>query len=140
MIESFKRPYFLLVAVSNLYSIFGLLFLKWSVADLFFWFWCELVLIGIILVVLTAVWSRVDFSLPLGKLTPFFTAFGVLVILFYTTLFAGVAYMGEWRAWSRFPEFLADKEPGIVALVVCSAIYFIIQNSAARLPLSIRSP
>lgn len=126
MLEQFKRPALLPVLVSNLYSMYGVLFLNWSVADIFFWFWCELVLTGLMLVVLTMFWVRVDKTTNPGllKLAPFLTIFSFLMILFYASLFSALAYKGEWQSWDRFPEFLADKSIGLLMMVISYAIYF----------------
>lgn len=126
MFERFKRLVFLPVLVSNLYSMYGVLFLNWSVSDIFFWFWCEFVLTGITMIVLTMFWVRADKALhpDLAKLTPFLTSFSFLMILFYASLFTALAYKGEWKTWDRFPEFLADKKIGLIATVVSYAIYF----------------
>src|SRR5512143_1805299 len=125
MFENYKRLVFLPVLVSNLYSIYGVLFLGWSVADVFFWFWCEFVLAGVILVVLTTIWSRLDKSLhpAMARLAPWLTAFSFLLVLFYASLFTAMAYKGEWKSWSRFPEFLADKRIGLLATIACYAVY-----------------
>ena len=125
MFDKFKRLVFLPVLVSNLYSIYGVLFLNWSVADIFFWFWCEFVLAGITMIILATIWSRADKSLhqDLARLAPFMTLFSFVMILFYATLFTALAYKGEWKSWARFPEFLADKKMGLLATAVSSVIY-----------------
>jgi hypothetical protein len=124
--EQFKRLALLPVLVSNLYSMYGVLFLNWSVADIFFWFWCELVLTGLMLVILTLFWVRVDKTTNPGmlKLAPFLTVFSFLLILFYASLFSALAYKGEWQSWDRFPEFLAGKSIGLLMVVVSYGIYF----------------
>ncbi len=126
MLEQFKRLALLPVLVSNLYSIYGVLFLDWSVADIFFWFWCELVLAGLMLVILTMFWVRVDRTTNPGlrQLAPFLTIFSFLLILFYASLFSALAYKGEWQSWNHFPEFLADKRIGLMMVVVACGIYF----------------
>ena len=122
MLERFKRLVFLPVLVSNLYSMFGVLFLDWSVADIFFWFWCEFVLSGMTSFVLLMVWLPVEKSrntafAGMAKIMPYLFGFSFLYLLFFATLFAGVAYKGEWKSWERFPEFIADKEIGLAMLI-----------------------
>jgi hypothetical protein len=126
MFDQFKRLVFLPVLVSNLYSMVGVLFLNWSVADVFFWFWCEFVLTGLTMIVLTVFWSRADKSLLPGpaKLSPFLASFSFLVVLTYASMFSGLAYKGEWKSWDRFPELLADKTVGLLAIIVVGGIYF----------------
>src|SRR6267143_3809822 len=112
MFEKFKRLVFLPVLVSNLYSMYGVLFRNWSVADLFFWFWCEFVLTGITTVILTLFWAHVDKAVHpnLVRLAPFLTAFSFLLILMYASLFTGLAYKGEWKSWDRFPELWSTRK------------------------------
>lgn len=126
MFEKFKRLVFLPVLISNLYSIYGVLFLNWSIADIFFWFWCEFVLTGLMMIILTCFWARAHkVTHPnLARLDPLPTAFSFLLILFFASLFTVLAYIGEWQSWNRFPEFLADKKIGLVATVVCYLFYF----------------
>ncbi len=82
MFEKFKALALLPVLVSNLYSMYGVLFLNWSVADLFFWFWCEFALTGITMIVLTLFWVHADkASHPnMIKLAPLLTSFSFLLI------------------------------------------------------------
>jgi hypothetical protein len=126
MFERFKRLALLPVLVSNLYSMYGVLILNWSVADLFFWFWCEFVLTGLMMIILTMFWVHVEkVSHPnMTKLAPLLTSFSFLLILFYASLFTALAYKGEWKSWDRFPEFLAGKKTGLLATIVSYAIYF----------------
>jgi hypothetical protein len=125
--HSLKRLVFLPVLVSNLYSLYGVVFLNWSVADIFFWFWCEFVLCGMILNVLTVFWARADKALPPGivKLAPALNSFAFLLILFYASLFTAVAYRGEWNAWDRFPDFLKDKTIGLLVTTGSYLFYFV---------------
>ena len=125
--DKYRRLVFLPVLISNLYSMYGVLFLNWSVADLFFWFWCEFVLTGITMIVLAIIWSRADKSLHpnLAKLTPFVTLFSFVMVLFYASLFTALAYKGEWKTWDRFSEFLADKRIGLLATAISYALYFV---------------
>ncbi len=126
MFEKFKALALLPVLVSNLYSMYGVLFLNWSVADLFFWFWCEFALTGITMIVLTLFWVHADkASHPnMIQLAPLLTSFSFLLILFYASLFTALAYKGEWKTWDRFPEFLVGKKIGLLAIIVSYAIYF----------------
>jgi len=127
MFKQFTQMGILAVLISNLYSICGVLFLNWSVADLFFWFWCEFVLVGVTMIVLTLFWVRVDkTSRPeMAKIAPFLTVFSFLLILFYATLFTGMTYMGEWKSWNRFPEFLTGKKIALLALALVFAGYLV---------------
>ncbi len=126
MLDRFKWLVLLPVIVSNLYSMFGVLFLGWSVADIFFWFWCEFVLSGITSFILLMVWLPIEKNrhtaiAGMAKIMPYMFGFSFLYLLFFATLFAGVAYKGEWHSWGRFPEFLADKEIGLVVIVATYA-------------------
>jgi hypothetical protein len=47
-----------------------------------------------------------------------------LYLLFFATLFAAMAYKGEWESYSRFPQFFADKEIGLVA-TIASYVFFL---------------
>jgi hypothetical protein len=115
------------VVTSALCSGWGLLFLKWSVADLYFWFWYEFTVAGLMLFALLLVWNRFepkwDNVLTRG-MSPlwFLVAFGM--VLFYATLFAILAYMGEWKSWHNFPKFLAGKEVMLAATFIAFALFF----------------
>jgi hypothetical protein len=118
---------FLPVLVSNLYSIFGVLLMRWSVADIFFWFWCEFVLSGITSFVLLLAWLPIEknrnaITAGTARITPFLFGFAFLYLLFFTTLFAALAYKGELKTWEHFPQFIADKEIGLAATVVAYAL------------------
>ena len=130
MMDRFKRLVLLPVLVSNLYSMFGVLILNWSVADIFFWFWCEFVLSGITSFVLLMVWlpiekTRDQVIARMAGAMPFMFGFAFLYLLFFATLFAGMAYKGEWHSWSRFPQFLANKEIGLVVTVATYAFVLV---------------
>ena len=120
MFDQFKRLVFLPVLVSNSYSMYGVLFLHWSVADIFFWFWCEFILSGLTTFVLMMFWLRVEKKLhrSLAKIAPFLFGFSFLYLLFFATLFAAMAYKGEWKSYDRFPLFLADKKIGLLATIL----------------------
>ena len=105
------------VLTSNLYPIYGVVSVHWSVADLFFWFWCEFVLAGITTFVLVMAWPNAQKVVP-KKLAAFTFGFAFFLILIFATLFAGLAFKGEWGSWSRFPQFLANKEIGLAFLIV----------------------
>jgi hypothetical protein len=85
-------------------------------ADLFFWFWHEFVLSGIMLFALLLFWGRVDKSLPSGvrSMMLVFFLFSFLLILFYATLFTAGAYRGEWKTWDTLPDFLAGKKLNMI--------------------------
>jgi hypothetical protein len=53
------------------------LFLHWSVADIFFWFWCEFILAGITSFVLLMFWRRVEKNPDPGiaKIAPYLFVF-----------------------------------------------------------------
>ena len=125
MFERFKRLVFLPVLVSNLYSMYGVLFLQWSVADLFFWFWSEFVFMGVTTFVLTLYWVQTEKTLHRGVLknSPFLFLFAFLAVLFYATMFAALAYKGEWKSWDLFPQFLADKEIGLIATFISFVVF-----------------
>jgi Family of unknown function (DUF6498) len=130
MMDRFKRLVFLPVIVSNLYSMFGVLFLGWSVADIFFWFWCEFVLSGITSFVFLMAWlpiekKRDQVIARMAGAMPFMFGFAFLYLLFFATLFAAVAYKGEWHGWGRFPRFLADKEIGLAAIIATYAFVLV---------------
>lgn len=120
MFKKAKRLAFLPILVSNLYSIIGVLFLHWSVADIFFWFWCEFVLAGITTFVLLFFWRKIEknFNGSIARLAPWLFGFSFLYLLIFATMFAGVAYRGEWKSYDRFPQFFADKEIGLAATAV----------------------
>jgi len=127
MMDRFKRLVFLPVFVSNLFSMFGVLFLGWSVADIFFWFWCEFILSGLTSFALLLAWLPIEKSrhtaiAGMAKIMPYMFGFAFLYLLFFATLFAGVAYKGEWKSWDRFPQFFADKEIGLVVTIVMYAV------------------
>jgi hypothetical protein len=126
MFEKRRRLALMPVLVANAYSMYGVLFLHWRVSDLFFWFWCEFVLAGIILVALTSLWARVDGAFPptLARFAPLITLVSFLWVLMYASMFTAIAFKGEWRSWDRFPEFFADKRIGLVATILSFAIYF----------------
>jgi len=115
------------VATSALCSGWGLLVLKWSVADLFFWFWYEFTVAGLMLFVLVLVWNRFeprwDNVICRGS-SPFMFLFAFGMVLFYATLFASIAYMGEWKSWHNFPKFLAGKEVMLAATFIAFAVFF----------------
>jgi hypothetical protein len=120
-----QLPLFALLPIpaSNLYSILGVMIWNWSVADLFFWFWCEFVLAGITTFVLLLLWPTTNNRVP-KSLAGWTFGFAFFYILFFVTLFAAVAYKGEWGSWSRFPQFLAQKRIGLAFLIVSFAILF----------------
>jgi hypothetical protein len=125
--DQFKRLVFLPILVSNLYSMHGVLFLNWSVADIYFWFWCELILAGITSFVFLLAWRPFEKKLSKDMLTmmPYLFGFSFLFILFYATLFTALAYRGEWHDYDRLPEFLADKRIGLLAMVLSYAVFLI---------------
>jgi Family of unknown function (DUF6498) len=130
MLNKFKWLMFLPVSVSNLYSMYGVLFLNWSVADIFFWFWCEFVLAGITAFVLMMIWVPAEKKANkviarLAPMMPYAFGFSFLYMLFFASLFAGVAYKGEWESWNRFPQFFADKTTGLLATVPSYAIILV---------------
>lgn len=120
MFKEAERLAFLPILVSNLYSIIGVLFLNWSVADIFFWFWCEFILAGITTFVLLFFWRKIEknFNGSIARLAPWLFGFCFLYLLVFTTMFAGAAYKGEWKSYERFPQFFADKEIGLAATVI----------------------
>jgi hypothetical protein len=65
-------------------------------------------------------WLRVQKDHPksITGMGTFLFMFGFLLILFYATLFAAMAYRGEWGSWNRFPEFMADKKIGLLAMIL----------------------
>ena len=127
MFNNLKRWVFLPMLVSNTYSIYGVLFWNWSVADIFFWFWCEFVLSGITSYVLIIFFRRIQTDLPngLGSLAPWLFGFSFLYLLFFATLFAAMAYKSEWKSYDRLPQFLADKEIGLLATVLSYAVFVV---------------
>jgi hypothetical protein len=120
MLEKIKRLAFLPVLVSNLYSIIGVLFLHWSVADIFFWFWCEFVLAGITTFVLLFFWRNRDKTANrnIATLAIYGFGFSFLYLLIFATMFAGMAYRGEWKSYDRLPQFIANKEIGLAAIAI----------------------
>lgn len=113
------------VLISNFVAIVGLLWLGWKVADLFFWFWYELALTGATLVLLATVWSftgtPADRSQVKNKPLPALGA--CALILLYATMFFGMAYVGEWERWARFPEFLQGKILGLLGTLGVHVLY-----------------
>ncbi len=116
------------VVTSNLCSMWGLLFLHWDVADLYFWFWYEVAVAGLIVVVLVILWNRGETTpgnIRARRNTVFSTLLAYALVMFYASLFTGLAYMGEWKSWHRFPEFIAGKELEMAAVVVAFGIGFL---------------
>ena len=132
MLDKFKRLVFLPVLVSNLYSIYGVLFLHWSVADIFFWFWCEFILAGITSLIFLLFWRRVETNLPksMSQMAPYVFGFSFIYLLFFATLFTAMAYKGEWKSYDRLPEFLADKKIGLAATVL--SYFFFLGKTLAK--------
>jgi len=127
MANRISRLVFLPVAVGIAYSVVGVLFLKWSVADLYFWFWAEFVMVGVIAVALVQILLR-HTAEPVARyagVLRFSVPFSFLLLLFYATLFAAMAFKGEWKTWDRFPEFLRDKWVGLTATVIAQLICFV---------------
>lgn len=118
MPDNYKRWVFAPMLVSNVYSTYGVLFWNWSVADVFFWFWCEFVLSGITSFLLIMFWRNIQTDLPKGirGVAPWLFGFAFSYLFFFATLFAAMAYKGEWKSYDRLPEFLADKEIGLLAM------------------------
>lgn len=118
------------VLAANLYSQYGMVFLNWNVADLYFWFWCEFMLAGI---------ATVAFMpfLPAPKpytrgIMALAFVFAFLFISIFASMFAGMAYMGVWKTWSRFPEFFADKKAGLLLTVgsyFLVSLFVVVQRS-----------
>jgi hypothetical protein len=108
--------------------MYGVLFWNWSVADIFFWFWCEFVLSGITSFVLLMFWRCIETSLPkdFANLAPWLFGFTFLYLLFFATLFAAMAYKGEWKSYDRLPQFFADKEIGLLATVMSYAVFLVL--------------
>ncbi len=127
MFDNLKRWVFLPILISNVYSMYGVLFWNWSVADIFFWFWCEFILSGIMSFVLMMFWRRIQTNLPkgLGGLAPWLFGFAFLYLLFFATLFTAMTYKGEWKSYDRLPQFLADKEIGLLATVTSYVILLV---------------
>src|SRR2546430_11347250 len=113
------------IIVANMYSVSGVLLFNWSVADLFFWFWCEFVLAGITTFALLASSSHIDKPFDSGGTTIFVFGFSFLLILVFATMFAGLAFKGEWKSWERFPIFFADKKIGLIATALAYALLFL---------------
>lgn len=115
--RSFDGLTLLPILVSNLYSIYGLLFLNWRVSDIFFWFWCDLLLIGGATILARV---RIEYKMPSRGFKPTIsmTIFSFSFLMLYATIFTGLAYKGEWYSWSRFGDFLDDKIPGLISTMV----------------------
>ncbi len=115
------------VLVSNLVSIAGVLFFNWKVADLFFWFWFELTLTGVTLVLLATVWACTGTPEQRSqiKVKPMISLFAFAMVLLYATMFFGLAYLGEWERWGRFPEFLDGKGASLLGTAAFYALYLV---------------
>jgi len=119
--------------LSNLYSLWGILFRGWSVASLFFWFACEFLLVGVSTFILGRAWRGVGRELPkkireLGS-PSFLLVF--LGVLFYASIFTAIALKGEIGSRDRLPDFLRDKVPGLAGNLLMFA---------ASLALTLRKP
>jgi hypothetical protein len=127
MSHNLKRWVFAPMLVSNVYSMYGVLFWNWSVADVFFWFWCEFVLSGITSFLWILFWRNLQTDLPGGlrRAAPWIFGFTFLYMFLFATLFAAVAYKGEWKSYERLPEFFADKEIGLLATVAFYVILLV---------------
>ncbi len=128
MLNQIMRWALLPVLVSNLYSMGGVLFWSWSVADVFFWFWCEFVLAGITMFALLLAWRPIqtDYPKDMANILTWGFASSFLYLLFFATLFAGMAYKGEWKSYDRMPQFLADKVIGLLAMVLSYALLLVL--------------
>jgi hypothetical protein len=112
--------------ISNLCLFFGILILNWSVADTFFWFWFEFALAGITSFILLTIWSALAANTSTrGWIKPAGFLFAFLLILFYATLFSGIAFIGEWKSWYRFPDFVATKYIELGLTFVSFFIFFV---------------
>ena len=108
MPDNLIRPQLLPVLVSNLSSIYGVLFLYWDVADVFFWFWYEFALAGLITLALTLVWGtlRANRYNPVVRLKPYIFVFSYLMVLFYfEESLLGVGQGHQFRAHRRNRDF-----------------------------------
>lgn len=125
MTDSFKRWLMLPGVVTFFYSLYGVLWRHWSVADLYFWFWFDFVLTGLTAVGLTVLWLRAHpkISRQQGVLTVYVLSFSFVVMLIFASIFAGVAYFSEWKDWGRFPEFLAARKFGLWQAVGAAALF-----------------
>src|SRR5512133_1962874 len=120
------------VMMANVYPIYGIWSAHWSVADLFFWFWCEFVLAGLTTFVLVLLWPKTQKVVP-RNLAAFGFGFAFFYMLIFASLFAGVAFKGEWGSWSRFPQFLANKEIGLAVLIVSFGVLLALALTNRRL-------
>lgn len=94
MKHSYERWALLPVAVSFVYSLCGFSKFGWRVADLSFWFWFDYVLSGITALGLALPWSRAhsEVSRSQRTLMLFLLLFVFGIILFFASLFFGLAY------------------------------------------------
>jgi len=124
MFNKFKQLAFLPVLTANAYSMFGVLFLDWSVADIYFWFWCEFILAGITAFILLIAWGPFEKKIPkqMLKIMPYMFGFAFLYILIFATMFTAMAYRAEWHDYSKLPEFVANKRIGLLATVLSYAV------------------
>ncbi|HTH48222.1 MAG TPA: hypothetical protein VMB21_11975 [Candidatus Limnocylindria bacterium] len=125
MTESFKRWLMLPGVVSFFYSLYGVLWLRWSVADLYFWFWFDFVLTGLTTIGLTWLWLRAHREVRRDQsiLTLYILCFSFVMMLIFASIFAGMAFYSEWKDWGRFPEFLAARKAGLFQTVVAAGLY-----------------
>lgn len=121
------------VLVSNLYSLYGILLLRWHVADIFFWFWYDFLLAGITGFVLVACWIHAHREFPAIDRWSYSYQylFAFFLTLIYATIFAGMAFMGEWKSWRHFLAFLARKSTGLL-LYSLSFLIFLVVTIARR--------
>lgn len=114
------------VMAATSYAAFGIFGLAWKVSDLFFWFWSETVLLMATTFVLAQLWLSAQPRLPVGfrARATFEFLFGFGLGLFFTSLFAAMTYIGEWKSWQHFPAFVADKYFGLATMLFVSLVCF----------------
>jgi len=114
-----RLPY-LMALCSTLWTLQGMFLSYWRVGDLFFWFWCELLLGGLSCIALVYRWERLS---PQGSAQFAFkeallTAVALIIVGFFATLFTLLAWIGDYKEFSVLPSYIDRHALSLVLLAL----------------------
>lgn len=79
----------------TIWSLHGIFFRGWSVGEMFFWSWWDLLFSGLSTTLLVHRWQQVTQTPVRSGNGPFGVLFSVLLVLLFATLFTGLALAAE---------------------------------------------
>lgn len=123
---------------STLWSLHGVFVRHWRPGELFFWFWCELMLSGVSGILLTYRWER---SSPQGSparaLKEAFNVLMVVVIIgFFATLFSILAWSGDFESLKTLPPYVKLHEVSLILLACGFVVAHLVTAHRRSFPLA----